>query len=1170
MIKTINLNGREISYDLEYKNVKNINLRIKADQSIYMSANHRVSDKIIEEFLRSKADYILKALDHYAEIAKYAPKPKQYIDGESFRILGHDLRLKVVQGKRNTVESDESYITLTVKDSCNTELKKKTMDKWIKSNCKEVLLAVCESVYPKFQKYGVEFPELRFRNMVSRWGSCQPKRKILTFNISLVEAPMSCIEYVVTHEFTHFLQPNHSKKFYNQLAMFMPDWQERKKVLEKNNSFVEQVVNMRNQFLTNYTDITFLDKIKDNLRRCSSFAFSVSFIKKAGLVLLFKDIEAAVERGAKGRIITSTYQNFTDIESIKSFFALQCKHDNFECHLDYECFHDNHYSTLGYHSKGYLFEFNNNYEVIIGSSNITRYALLKNIEWDVVVREDTPEVYQQAMAEFEDKWEATHLLNSEIINLYSNKLNFAIERWDMDYDLSASNIKPNFMQRKALKELNRYRAVGTNRALVVAAAGSGKTYLAAFDALNFNPKRLLYIVHEGSILKKSLETFADVFGNSVTYGIFSGESKEMDADFVFATNITMCKSLELFSKNEFDYIIIDECHHATAKTYTDIINYFEPEFLLGLTATPERMDNEDVFELFDKNVPYELRLRDAIINDLVVPFKYYGIRDQLIDYGLSKSEERKMIAQLANDEHIEFISEQIEAHRCQGKLKALAFCRNVTHARMMCEAMEGRYKTAYLTGRNDIGERVRAYNDLQSDEAELEILFTVDILNEGVDIPGVNMVLFLRPTESSTIFIQQLGRGLRKYDNKPYVTVLDFIGNSYKRSVQIAFALGSLSKNLILEKKLMQQLVRDDFKALGLSEYGVEINVDDLSKEEIVNYIENENFNSLSYMKQDYFNFKKYINSEFYPKHMDFLNNDCAPDLLRFLSVKIGGKKNISYYNFLRGIEEENLPTFSEEQIAFANYLSAMLPLVRKHEYLIFDCLIKGIADLSDIENFLAQNINGYNSDEFEHALKYIYESGFVSCNGDELSLNIAMDSDFNEYLIDLLSYGLTRYFIDFGDENDFKLWQSYRMDQVQLKFLKNPQHNQVGTYYYGKEVIIFASLKKDLGEEDRLNYNDKFLEPALFQWESMANVSASDVEKQQNSDRAYLFIRKVSTENGIVLPFIYVGTGKMTNPRKQIKFDKAKGKDVVTYLYDIVMENELPDYLQYDFGLTK
>ena len=239
MIKTVNLNGRKISYNYEQMNVKNINLRIKADQSIYVSANFSVTDHIIEEFFKSKADYILKALNHYANIAKYAPKPKQYIDGESFRILGHDRRLKVVQGKRNIVESDEAYITLTVKDVTNFELKKKIMDKWLKNYCKEVLLAVCESVYPKFQKYGIDFPELRFRNMVSRWGSCQPKRKILTFNISLVEAPLSCIEYVVTHEFTHFLQPNHSKKFYNQLAMFMPDWQERKKVLEKNNCYVE-------------------------------------------------------------------------------------------------------------------------------------------------------------------------------------------------------------------------------------------------------------------------------------------------------------------------------------------------------------------------------------------------------------------------------------------------------------------------------------------------------------------------------------------------------------------------------------------------------------------------------------------------------------------------------------------------------------------------------------------------------------------------------------------------------------------------------------------------------------------------------------------------------------------------------------------------------------------
>lgn len=935
---------------------------------------------------------------------------------------------------------------------------------------------------------------------------------------------------------------------------------------------------MANQFLTNYTGETFLEKVKVNLRHCTAFHFSVSFIKKAGLVLLFKDIEAAVERGAKGRIITSTYQNFTDIESLKSFFALQSRSSNFECHLDHECFHDSGYTTLGYHSKGYLFEFEDRCELIVGSSNITRYALLKNIEWDVLVSEEKASpLYAEAMKEFEEKWAATHPLNAEIINLYSNKLNFAIERWDMDYDLHTANVKPNFMQKKALKELNRYRAVGTARALVVAAAGSGKTYLAAFDALNFSPKRLLYIVHEGSILKKALETFQDVFGNAVSYGIFSGESKEMDADFVFATNFTMAKSLELFPKDHFDYIIVDECHHATAETYRKIIGYFEPEFLLGLTATPERMDNQDVFDLFDKNVPYELRLRDAIINELVVPFKYYGIRDELINYGLTKSEERKMVAQLATTDHCNFIAKEIEKHRPAGKLKALAFCRNVTHARMMCETLGEHYKTAYLTGKNDIGERIRAYNDLQSDEKDLEILFTVDILNEGVDIPGVNMVLFLRPTESSTIFIQQLGRGLRKYDNKQYVTVLDFIGNSYKRSVQIAFALSSLADNFVLEKRLMMALVQDDFKAIGLSDYGVEINIDDLSKEEIISYIEKENFNSLNYMKQDYFNFRKYIGAETYPRHMDYINNDCAPDLLRFMSIKIQGRKCVSYYNFLHGIldgideDARLLPVFSDRQIQFANYLSAMLPLVRRHEYEFYKCVIHGVTALNEIERNLSSSITGYTHEEFEHALTYMEANGFVAIKDGNCELvDVPVDNDYLEYLDDLLSYGLTRFTIDYGEETGFKLWQSYRMDQVQIKFLKNPGHNQVGTYYYDDAVVIFASLKKDASVAERLNYKDKFLEPALFQWESMANVPASDLQKLISSKVTYLFIRKVSDENGIVMPFTYVGQGHLTNPRKQVSYDAQKKKDVVTYLFDIPMENELPDYLQYDFGLTK
>lgn len=239
MIKEIVLNGKAIEYDLQRKDVKNINLRIKADRTIFISANPHVSDEIIDEFIESKSEYILKSLAHYEELAKYVPKPKQYVDGETFRVLGHDRRLTVIEGKGNKVEYDESYITLTVKNSSDFTLKKKLIDRWLMSICKDTIQSLCDSIYPKFQKYGVTYPTIRYRNMISRWGSCQPKRYVLTFNYALVEAPISCIEYVVVHEFTHFLQPNHSKKFYQQLAMFMPDWEERKRLLEKNNSFIE-------------------------------------------------------------------------------------------------------------------------------------------------------------------------------------------------------------------------------------------------------------------------------------------------------------------------------------------------------------------------------------------------------------------------------------------------------------------------------------------------------------------------------------------------------------------------------------------------------------------------------------------------------------------------------------------------------------------------------------------------------------------------------------------------------------------------------------------------------------------------------------------------------------------------------------------------------------------
>ena len=921
---------------------------------------------------------------------------------------------------------------------------------------------------------------------------------------------------------------------------------------------------MKSRFLTNYSDISFLETIQSNLRHCTEFSFSVSFIKWAGLVLLKNDIQAALDRGVKGRLITTTYQNFTDIESLSFFLKLAVSYNNFECHLDDECFLDKkNYSVNGFHTKGYIFRFKDRCELIVGSSNITRYALLKNIEWDLVIDCDiTNTAFIDANTEFSTLWDKTLPLTQDIIGHYCQKLNFAIERWDMDYDRSTQAINPNYMQRKALRELNRMRAIGNTRSLVVSATGSGKTYLAAFDARNFDPQRLLYIVHEGSILKKSLETFQIVFGGARTCGLYSGEAKELDADFIFATNVSMCRSLELFDKKYFDYIIIDECHHAVAETYRKIIDYFEPEFLLGLTATENRMDNQDVVELFDNNIPYELRLRDAIINNLIVPFHYYGIHDKLINYGLSDTAERRLIAQMASDDNCEFIHEQIEKHRITGqKLKALAFCRNIQHARMMAENLSQYYKTAYLSGKNRTGERIRAYNDLQDDNKALEVLFAVDILNEGVDIPGVNMVLFLRPTESSTIFIQQLGRGLRKFANKTFVTVLDFIGNSYRRSVHIALALGSLSKGFILEKKLLKSMVLNDFIELGLSDYGVKIKIDDLSKKDIIEYIDSENFNQLKYIKQDYKNFKDFLKTPSYPKHMDYINSDYAPNLLKFMKIKIDSKKTNSYYGFLKGIGE-SVPAFSEEQINTINYLSGLLPLVRRHEYLIAKHLIDGVTSKDTIYQLLNSEISGCTNEQIDHAMRFMCEGKAISLSDNVVSLCGPNEPEFTDFITDMLDYGLVQYSARYKDEDVFLLYQDYRQEQALMKILENPKHNQLGTYYKDGNMYIFAGLKKDANIHEHLNYKDKFLSADVFQWESVANINANEEAKQASSNQAFIFIRKVKEENGITLPYTFVGVGHLNNPRKN---ESSNG----SILYDIHLDTPLPNDLYQDFEWT-
>ena len=232
MLRTVEADGNAISYTLERKPVKNINLRIRADQCVYVSAPKDVAAKMVDAFVVEKSAYILRALKKFKDKDRETVSENKFVNGETVKFLGRNLRLKVKNASRSKVESDESYVTLYVKDEQNADLKKRVLETWLRKKCKDEITAICKKVYPQVKKYGVAFPEIQLREMVSRWGSCSPKKGFVTFNTALIAMPVSCIEYVVTHEFTHFLYPNHSKKFYQQLATFMPDWEERKKRLE--------------------------------------------------------------------------------------------------------------------------------------------------------------------------------------------------------------------------------------------------------------------------------------------------------------------------------------------------------------------------------------------------------------------------------------------------------------------------------------------------------------------------------------------------------------------------------------------------------------------------------------------------------------------------------------------------------------------------------------------------------------------------------------------------------------------------------------------------------------------------------------------------------------------------------------------------------------------------
>ena len=523
-----------------------------------------------------------------------------------------------------------------------------------------------------------------------------------------------------------------------------------------------------------------------SMKKADGVDIIVSFLMESGVKMILKDLDQALQRGAKIRILTGNYLGITQPSAL---YLIKRKLGD---QVDLRFYND---PKRSFHPKAYMFHYATYSEMYIGSSNVSRSALTSGIEWNYRFNSKTdPESYQKFYETFEDLFEHhSTVIDEAELKRYSKNWHRPAVAKDLDKydqeDAQDTNVRmiyePRGAQIEVLCALEATRAEGAKRALVQAATGVGKTCIAAFDSKVY--ARVLFVAHREEILNQAAATFRNIRG-SEDYGFFRGADKCTDKSVIFASVMTLGKSEYLnenyFARDYFDYIVIDEFHHAVNNPYRKIVDYFQPKFLLGLTATPERMDGRNIYEICDYNVPYELPLADAINKGMLVPFHYYGIYDDTDYSKLHVVKGRYDVAEL-NAAYMknEGRRDLIYKYYCKyGSRRALGFCCSREHAEEMAKDFCARGIPAvavYSDAHGAFSEaRDVAIDKLRS--GEIRVIFSVDMFNEGVDVPSVDMVMFLRPTESPTVFLQQLGRGLRKSKGKDYLNVLDFIGNYLK------------------------------------------------------------------------------------------------------------------------------------------------------------------------------------------------------------------------------------------------------------------------------------------------------------------------------------------------------------------------------------------------------
>ena len=941
------------------------------------------------------------------------------------------------------------------------------------------------------------------------------------------------------------------------------------------------------QFLSNnYMDgRKVLSSIEDELLNCNSFCISVAFITLSGIEPLLQTFKELERKGIPGRILTTDYLTFSQPKALRKLKELT----NIDLRM---------YCTGGendgFHTKGYIFQDSDVYRIIIGSSNMTSAALTINKEWNTkIVSTEQGAFAVQILHEFEELWNSSKTKPyADFIGSYETKYNAIKEqrrRAAKEENLSTAQflLEPNSMQVEFIKNLHGLVEDGARRALLISATGTGKTYASAFGLRNESPNKILFIVHREQIARQALDSYKMVFGSVGSYGLLSGTKKDYDARFLFSTMNMMAKeeTRSHFAPEEFDVIVIDEVHRAGSDSYQLIMDYFQPKLWLGMTASPERTDGFDIYSLFDHNIAYEIRLQQALEEDLLCPFHYFGITDITVNGELL--DENRDFSYLVSDERVSHVLREAEYYGFSGdRVKGLVFCSRKEEAKELSQKFNERgYKTVFICGDDSQERREECIERLTKDRGSdlLDYIFTIDIFNEGVDIPEINQVIMLRPTESPIIFVQQLGRGLRKADGKEFVVVLDFIGN-YANNFMIPIALsGDRSYN----KDNMRKYVYGGTRVIPGSS---SIHFDEIARKQIFESIDNARTNEIRLLKESYRNLKYKLGR--IPELKDFADHGSI-DATKFFD-KCG-----SYYRFLRKYEPDYTVELSKSQELVIEYISTKLASGKRiHELAMLDTILSqnkriryyynslmctnyGIVLSTNEHRSLLDNLTNQFGKETEK--QKFKDCVFIESQGDEYSVTTSFDhmlEDENFYymVMELVDFGkerYQRYYSNRYSDTNLVLYQKYTYEDVcrLLNWKTNMNAQNIGGYFYDKDtktLPVFINYEKAAGA---IAYEDRFLSNSelIALSKHPRTIDSTDADhfykrKQADKDnRIYLFVRR-NKDDKEAKEFYFLGEIFAEGNPKQIKMETPTGKMdnafEIYYHLDVPVRDDIYNYI--------